>query len=540
MPSPTHPSGMLLSAARPGRSVRTALLGWQIGTLLLVILALAVSTVLFTAQYVTAQFKAVRQEQAVGILFNSDLPLTLQRNTDSASQDAWMTQWREASGAALLASWSISGNMAFDAESPELAQMFIDNSGAARQPDGDGMISLGGTPYYWRSETLVSGQNNAGRAVVAFALPSRSSLLKASARQLWPLLALALLLALGSALLLSQRLKRTLLDLEPADIAALTIRQGQLLSTVQDGVIGVDSGHNITVANAAATQTLGLSRLPTPLQPVWPELAGITPGELLRRQPVPLGGKVMLVSVTPLEGGGHLVAFTDRQEATRLAEQLTDTRRFVEAMRARAHEYNNRLHIIAGFLQLGQPAQALHAIQSELDTEATLGQALAYVADPRVAALLAGKVARAQELHLSLSVAPESEVPADLTPNQADALITALGNYIENAFEVLAGQEDGKITVDIGLDPDGLSAEVRDNGPGLLAGFDPFGAGHSSKGQERGYGLSSVAQLASALGGQVWQQRQGEWTVFGLNIPVDTDCDSSRNDQIPYKVDGDG
>lgn len=175
--------------------------------------------------------------------------------------------------------------------------------------------------------------------------------------------------------------------------------------------------------------------------------------------------------------------FTDREEATRLAEQLTDSRRFVEAVRARAHEYGNRLHIIAGFLQLGQSAEALKVIQDELDAEAGLHQALAGIVEPRVAALLAGKVARAHELQLTLTVSPDSEVPP-LPPVQADALVTALGNFIENAFEVLG--DAGEVRVDLGLDPDGLSAEVRENGPGVPADLDPLAPGQTSKGAGHG------------------------------------------------------
>lgn len=515
----TQPS-ILVSPARRGRSLRAELLLWQIGTLLLVILALGIGTVLFTERYVTAQFLEVRQAQAEGVLFGSDLPLALQEGGgDEQTQDEWMTRWREQAGAALLAGWNEAGQMAFDAVTPELAQTFIGNQGQPLFADGEGIRMVAGQPYYWRGETLVAGQHSAGRAVVAFSLPARTSLLRAAAQQSLPMMLIVLLLALLGSWALGQRLRRTLLDLEPADIAALALRQGQVLSTVQDSVIALDAGKQITVANAPAAQALSLTRLPAALGDVWPELARLSAQEGMRRQPLPLAGRVVLVNATPLADGGSLVAFTDREEATRLAEQLTDTRRFVEAVRARAHEYGNRLHTIAGFLQLGQPTEALRVIQDELNAEWQLGQALAGVGEPRVAALLAGKVARAHELHLTLTVSPESEVPP-LPPDQSDALVTALGNYIENAFDTLEGRAGGEVRVDIGLDPEGLSAEVRDNGPGIPAGLDPFAPGQTSKGAGRGHGLATTAQLARAVGGEAWHERQGDWTVFGLNLPL--------------------
>ena len=82
--------------------------------------------------------------------------------------------------------------------------------------------------------------------------------------------------------------------------------------------------------------------------------------------------------------------------------------------------------------------------------------------------------------------------------------------------------EAGEVRVDIGLDPDGLSAEVRDNGPGVPANLNPFTAGQTTKGRGRGHGLAGVAALVQAVGGEVWHERQGGWTVFGVNLPLDS------------------
>ena len=62
--------------------------------------------------------------------------------------------------------------------------------------------------------------------MVAFSLPARTSLLRAAAQQSLPMMLIVLLLALLGSWALGQRLRRTLLDLEPADIAALALRLG--------------------------------------------------------------------------------------------------------------------------------------------------------------------------------------------------------------------------------------------------------------------------------------------------------------------------
>lgn len=240
--------------------------------------------------------------------------------------------------------------------------------------------------------------------------------------------------ALVGSFLLWQRLRQITLDLEPAEVAALAVGQGRLLQTVRDRVIGLDATGNITLANSSAAETLGLTHLPLPVQQVWPELARLPlPQDAeLRQFPLALtqttttqatasqtasqSAKVMRLNITPLGGGSVLVAFNEWQEEARLAEELTHTRTLVDTMRARAHEYGNRLHVVASFLQLGQPERALKVIQDELETETALSRALSSIAEPRIAALLAGKMARARELRLSLHLLPGSELPPDLPP----------------------------------------------------------------------------------------------------------------------------
>lgn len=517
---PASLSDILTAPRRPRRSLRSELLLWQLGTVFLVMTMLGMGTLLFSEQYVTEQFRAVREEQARSVLNSSGLAEMLQQQAAQPSdRDRMMQKWREAAGAALLIGWNSAGELTFDTESAELAERFVSENGQLTQSEvqleaqteASGLLEMGKERYYWRAEGLSSGQRSVGQAVVAFALPERTELLWATARQTLPLTFGVLVLALAGTYALSQRLKRSLLDLEPAEIAQLATQQARLLSTVQDSVIGIDASGQITVANPRAAEVLGLGQLPAPLHTVWPELARLDAGEGLRRQPLPLLGRVALVSSTP-QTGGRLVAFTNRQEAARLAEQLTDTRRLVEGMRARTHEYGNRLHTIAGFLQLGQPARALAVIQDEIDAETELGSVLNQITEPRVAALLAGKMARARELQLSLVVAQGSEAPAGLSPDAADTLLTALGNYIENAFEALQTRSEGlagQVVVDMGLDPQGFTLEVRDNGAGLPLDLRPFEAGHSTKGHGRGHGLAGVAALSHAVGGEVWTERRG-------------------------------
>ena len=64
----------------------------------------------------------------------------------------------------------------------------------------------------------------------------------------------------------------------------------------------------------------------------------------------------------PLYGDGRPTGavgiFRNRTEVTRLADDLTGVRHMVDAMRAYTHEFMNKLHVILGLLQIGEPEKA--------------------------------------------------------------------------------------------------------------------------------------------------------------------------------------
>ena len=67
------------------------------------------------------------------------------------------------------------------------------------------------------------------------------------------------------------------------------------------------------------------------------------------RIPIQVNGKTV----------GAVAMFKDRTEVKKLAEELTGVKAFVQALRVQTHEHKNKLHTIAGLLQLGHHEQAL-------------------------------------------------------------------------------------------------------------------------------------------------------------------------------------
>ncbi|WP_019010068.1 ATP-binding protein [Deinococcus aquatilis] len=387
-------------------------------------------------------------------------------------------------------------------------------------------------------------RNAAGKVVgvvsTGYLMPAARHLVVGALVSLAPWFVLALGLGTAGAMLVARRLRADILNLEPEQIAALVGQQRAVLAALREGVIAVDGAGRVTLVNNRAAEMLGTEMLrthpaPTPLADCWPELAALTrPAQqpLTRQQnlELTLNGQHILVNIEPLgpahaavantDSGGFVAGFRDRAEAVALADELTHARGFVDVLRAQTHEYQNRLHVLSGLLQLGRPEEALRVLNAEIEQGAQFRQLLRDVQVPRLVALLAGKRERAQELGIDFQVAEGSNLSA-LWERHADTLVTAVGNLTENAFEALAGQP-GAVTVLIGEDPEGAQIEVEDSGPGVAAGLATrlFTRGASSKGEGRGYGLAGVLGRVQALGGQIKHTRRGGHTVFQVSLPA--------------------
>jgi signal transduction histidine kinase len=92
-------------------------------------------------------------------------------------------------------------------------------------------------------------------------------------------------------------------------------------------------------------------------------------------------------------------------------------------------------------------------------------------------------------------------------------------NLVRNACEAsIAG---GRISVAVTLEADGVSVEVKDDGPGLPFPphrlFEPF---FTTKSQGTGLGLPIVQRIVTDHGGQVTAERRDGQTVFTVRLPA--------------------
>jgi two-component system CitB family sensor kinase len=251
----------------------------------------------------------------------------------------------------------------------------------------------------------------------------------------------------------------------------------------------------------------------------------VASGELRDDAPLLAGDRVLLASTRAVvrdgRRAGTVVTLRDRTEVEALGRELDTVRALADALRAQAHESANRLHAIAGLIELGRGDEAARLAGTEAAaTQELLGRLGHGIEEPALVALLLGKAAAAGERGVELHVGKGARLHAGFPPA---TLVTIVGNLIDNALDALDPSRPGRI--DVMLIDDGAVAvvEVADDGPG----FPPelldraFEAGVTSKragSGPRGLGLALVRRAVLALGGTVEAHNDGG-AVVTVTLP---------------------
>jgi two-component system CitB family sensor kinase len=331
----------------------------------------------------------------------------------------------------------------------------------------------------------------------------------------------AIALGVGAlvALFMARALKRTTFGLEPAEIGSLLQDREAMLHGIREGVIGFDAKNRITIMNDEARRLLRLSGnvigrsvdevvAPGRLRDV---LTGSTAGA---DQQVLTDDALLVVNRNPVVVAGRdvgsVVTLRDRTELESLVRELHATTGLADALRAQEHEFTNRLHVIAGLIELGDFDEASRFVTSVSQHNMESAEDLrARIAPPVVAALLLAKLTVAAEREIELVVTPGSQlvVPGD----DAHSVMTILGNLIDNALEAVADQPGPRrVEVDLGGGSDNcIRISVSDNGPGIAVDTVEaiFMDGYSTKSprgeSRRGLGLALVQRLVHRAGGTV-------------------------------------
>ncbi|HKC27667.1 MAG TPA: sensor histidine kinase, partial [Jatrophihabitans sp.] len=333
--------------------------------------------------------------------------------------------------------------------------------------------------------------------------------------------------------LLARRLKRKTFGLELDEIAQLLQEREATLHGIREGIVAFDQPGRVTMVNDEARRLLKIGKAP-----VGGRLDDLVPpGRLREVLAGRLGGGdeivltddyALVVNRMPvmLAGRPHgaVVTLRDRTEMSGLLRELDGVRSLTDSLRAQQHEFTNRMHTLAGLLELGQYDDALGYV-TEMQGSATefADSVRSQVAAPLIVGLLLGKAAVASERGISLEISEDTWLGDALTRPQA--LTTIVGNLIDNAFEAVSpAPGSGRVTVAIVEDEDSICVRVADNGPGIPDGMAEqiFADGYTTKeargSLHRGLGLALVHRLVLRLNGTITVS-EGPGAEFTVVLP---------------------
>lgn len=231
---------------------------------------------------------------------------------------------------------------------------------------------------------------------------------------------------------------------------------------MREGIIAIDQEGKITLVNRAAIKLFkraGLEENPMGknIEAYLPETRLtriIKSGETDLDQEQNLNGVTILVNRVPVvvenEPVGAVATFRDKTEVQLLAEQLTGVRNYADALRAQAHEFMNKLHVILGLVRTEQYDTLANYVSETVNHRKTeMGFVTKKIQDPVLAGFLIGKLSFARESGASLSFDCVSKLPMPADSEITHELITIIGNLFDNAMEAIVDSPNKKSNLNL-------------------------------------------------------------------------------------------
>ena len=333
-------------------------------------------------------------------------------------------------------------------------------------------------------------------------------------------------------------IRRQMLGMEPKQIARVVRQQEALFSSVYEGLIAVDPDGYITAINRSARKMLGLSSpgrkwLGKPVSEVVQPADFFTQQIAEKRQDamVNFNGLSVIANREAIRSGdellGAIISFRSKDEIATLNAQLTQIKQYVESLRTLRHEHLNWMSTINGLLQMKEYDKVLAMVQGESQAQQQLIDSLrGAFADRQVAGLLFGKVQRARELGLTMTIVPGSQLhqlPEGLDSTEFAAIV---GN-LDNAFEASLRTQQGNNVVELYLSDEGddVIIEVADQGCGVPEAlrekiFEQGVSTRTDEPGEHGIGLYLIASYVRRCDGVITLEDNSPCgTLFSLFLP---------------------
>lgn len=350
------------------------------------------------------------------------------------------------------------------------------------------------------------------------------------------------------------------------DLNELTLLHSAIVTSLNSGLMTLDSEQRIRVFNGCAEQLTGLSQsdlFGRPLEAVMPEFLpvitkyGVRSEVMLKSAntaPRVLGCSASPLISTPGNHSGVVINFQDVTEFKRMASELKRSAQLaaVGELSARiAHEIRNPLAAISGSVQLiaqhsgisGEEQKLFEIVVKETDRLNTLIRDFLAYARPHPPQFVQIPLSRLLDTMMQLMVSDarfkeiiirRDFIDSVLVRVDVDQFIQVLWNIFVNSADAMP--QGGIITISFKeiSSPDMSVAyahswgeiSISDTGAGMTPDdlshvFEPF---FTTKRSGTGLGLATVYRIIEGHGGHITvESTPGRGTVFVLTLPYATD-----------------
>ncbi|WP_238885562.1 sensor histidine kinase [Clostridium sp. YIM B02551] len=330
----------------------------------------------------------------------------------------------------------------------------------------------------------------------------------------------ALAVGIIGAFLLANNIKNILMGLEPEEITKLYNEKMGILYAIHEGLIAVDNIGRITLINDSALKILNFEGkinkneiIGMNVEEVIPNtrmLNVIETGETEFEKEQTINNTIIMTNRIPIMKKGKIIgaiaSFRDKTEVTRMAEELTGVKKLAWSLRAQNHEFMNKLHTIAGLIQLEEYEEVLEFISDISKVRTNISNILTEnIKEPALSALLLSKYNKAEESRVKLKIDENSKLTKLPEKMTSEEIVSLLGNLIENSLDEVKNDGTGLIYIKIIEDEHFLNINVKDNGGGIPLEVREkiYEQGYSTKEGQRGNGMYIVKEIIERYDGTI-------------------------------------
>lgn len=357
-----------------------------------------------------------------------------------------------------------------------------------------------------------------GVVSVGFSINDIDEVVKTYADRVVWIAVIGLIIGVFGSVYLARSIKKMMFGLEPEEISSLYEERSAVIESVREGIMVIDKSGSIRLVNEAAYNILSLEAnrniIGEHILKVVPNssiLEVLRTGEKQLDRQLEIEGEAVIANRLPVKVGqeviGAVSSFRLKSEMDQLTEELSQVKRYTEALRAQTHEHQNLLYTLSGLIQLESYEEAIELIHTETAVQQDFVQfIMKKLQNPWLGGILIGFYNRARELKIDFMLDRESSLQR-LSPHiDSSHIVSILGNLIKNAFESAENSEEKQVRLFVTDVGEEIVIEIEDSGLGIEDAIVSyiFNRGFSTKkGEKRGYGLAKVRELVEELQGSI-------------------------------------